>query len=359
MKKILFLTPYPVNRSPSQRFRLELFFPILKQHGYDIRISSFLTNENWTVFYQKGRIVPKLIALIRGTFTRLCDVPAALNYDLVFIHREALPLGPPMIEWLLTVVFRKRVIYDFDDAIWLTDRQESWFARVLKWRHKTQQICTWAYNVSCGNAYLYDFASQFNSRVFLVPSVVDTESHHNPNLFSALKRPDMITVGWTGSHTTLKYLADVADVLFELRSENKFLNIVIISNQKPDTPPLSTFNFIEWNSKTEIEDLICFDVGIMPLPDDPWTRGKCGFKIIQYMALGIPAVASPVGVNKNIINHGVDGFLASSKEEWKRYISQLTRDESLRKLMGRRGRLKIVDHYSVKSSTRSFLSLFG
>ena len=358
-KKILFLTPYPLGESPSQRFRFEQYFPLLKEHGIEIVVQSFLNSHNWQLFYKPGNLLLKIMALLGGFTKRWIILPQALSFDFVFIHREATPVGPPLMEWILAKIFRKRIIYDFDDAIWLTDRvNESLLLRIAKWRSKVSSICRWSYHVSCGNEYLLNYASAFSASGRYIPTTIDTEHWHNPDLFPKSEKKDLLVIGWTGSHSTIKYLKSIESVLRQVESKYAHIRFLFIADQKPDLA-LSSLEFIPWNKKTEIRDLMNFDIGIMPLPDDEWAKGKCGFKALQYMALEIPTVVSPVAVNTKIIDNGFNGLLASDPEEWLKNLSMLIENEKVRNDMGRAGRKKVIANYSVISTSSSFLSLFG
>src|SRR6478609_7825407 len=181
--KILFLVPYPIGESPSQRFRFEQYFNILIQNGHSYHHQSFLDAEDWKLFFQKGRPATKLFFLLKGFFKRLLVLFQLGNYSIIFIHRELTPIGPPVFEWIISKVFKKKIIYDFDDAIWLTDRKnESWILKTLKWRSKVRSICQWSYKVSCGNEYLRSYARQFNKQVVYNPTTIDTENLHNSSL---------------------------------------------------------------------------------------------------------------------------------------------------------------------------------
>jgi glycosyltransferase involved in cell wall biosynthesis len=235
----------------------------------------------------------------------------------------------------------------------MTDRvKESRIIKTLKFRSKTKAICRWAYKVSCGNEYLAVFARQFASRVFIIPTTVDTDLHIPKEGNSG-----RTIVGWTGSHSTLKYLEKIEPVLIELTTAFPKIEIMVIADRPPVFSKIQC-TFHTWNAATEIEDLQNFDIGMMPLPDDEWSKGKCGFKALQYMALGIPAVASAVGENMKIIQHGVNGFLVSSEEEWLNCLSMLLRDPALCKRIGEAGRKRVLDHYSVVSNRSAFLNLF-
>lgn len=352
--KLLFLVPYPLEKSPSQRFRFEQYFDTLVDKGHTIEVQSFLTDFGWNIIYSDGHRFKKALAVISGFARRFVVLPMAARADFIFIHREAAPLGPPAFEWIIARILRKKVIYDFDDAIWMTDRtNEGSLARALRHRSKVGSICRWSYKVSCGNEFLCDYARRFNQHVVYNPTTIDTRYH----LAKSKSRPERITIGWTGSHTTLKYLSMIVPVLIDL--ENKFpgLDFLVIANKKPDLP-LKSLKFLQWNETTEIDDLNKIDIGIMPLPDDEWSKGKCGFKALQYMSVAIPTIASRVGVNTRIIENDVNGFLCSTAEEWRNAIERLIHDEQLRERIGQQGKSTVEKNYSVTSNTSNFLSLF-
>jgi glycosyltransferase involved in cell wall biosynthesis len=360
---ILFLVPYPLNESPSQRFRFEQYFSLLSSTGYSFYVQHFLDANTWQKFYATGNSMAKVWALLKGFMRRARCLFLLPDYDYVFIHREAAPLGPPVFEWIIAKLFQKKIIYDFDDAIWLTDKtDEGRFEKLLRWRKKVSSICRWSYKVSCGNAYLADYARQFNSRVTFNPTTLDTEHAHNPARFDKndMRKANNIkgfVIGWTGSHTTLKYLEQLQPVLKQLEEKHLEVCLLVIADQQPSLN-LNNVVFKPWSKETEVAHLVMADAGIMPLPDDAWTKGKCGFKALQYMALEIPAVVSPVGVNTTIVDHDQTGFVAGTAEDWMNYLEKLIINAPLRLAMGKAGRKKVEEHYSVRSNSVNFLSLF-
>jgi glycosyltransferase involved in cell wall biosynthesis len=357
--KIYFLVPYPLNESPSQRFRFEQYFGILLANGHQYRVQTFLSKNNWRIFFSRGRITKKVIAVASGFLRRSAILFRLFPYDFIFIHREAAPVGPPIFEWIIARVLRKKIIYDFDDAIWMSDRKkESFIFRVLKSRSKVAQICEMSYRVSCGNEYLCQYAKQFNNKVVLNPTTIDTESHHNPGLFNRTDFIDNIVIGWTGSHSTLKYLESLEPVFIGLEKRYPNIVFVVIADQKPNLQ-VKNFIFRPWSEQTETADLANFDIGVMPLTDDEWAKGKCGFKALQYMAMEIPAICSPVGVNAKIIDHEKNGLLAKTESEWTDCLQRLIADTQLRKTMGVNGRTKVIQAYSVASNSSNFLALFA
>ncbi|HTH54916.1 MAG TPA: glycosyltransferase family 4 protein [Cyclobacteriaceae bacterium] len=354
--KIFFLVPYPLAQSPSQRFRFEQYFEVLKDQGMQCKVQSFLSHDNWRVFYNKGNNLLKLRCILAGFIKRAVSLFAVLRYDFVFIHREATPIGPPIFEWVIAKLLRKKMIYDFDDAIWLTDKKrESRMENIIRWRGKVAHICKWSFKVSAGNAYLADYAKTFNKNVVVNPTTIDTVNVHKTN--SKFQANQRIVIGWTGSHSTLKYLKDIEGILMHI--EQRFLSVdfCVIADKAPDLN-LKRLVFKPWSLETEVGDLTQFDIGVMPLPDDEWAKGKCGFKALQYMAMEIPTVASPVGVNTEIIKNGINGLLARNPAEWEKSLSVLIDDENLRKRLGKEGRLTVEQHYSVNSNKKNFRGLF-
>ena len=354
--RILFLVPYPPGKAPSQRFRFEQYLDILRAQGHEYRLASFLDDATWSILYKPGRALAKAWGIGRGFGRRLGHLLAATGYDFVFVHREAAPLGPPVLEWLLARVLGKRIIYDFDDAIWIPNTSEAnRVAAGLKFHHKVASICGWAYRNSCGNAYLAAYARQYNPRVVVNPTTIDTEHLHNRVRDQAAPGP--LVIGWTGTHSTLKYLEPIMPALARLEAEGRDFEFRVISNQAPDLP-LRSLRFVPWNKETEIDDLLAFHVGLMPLQDDPWAKGKCAFKALQYMALGIPALVSPVGMNTDVVRDGHNGYVCRELDDWLLRLRQLLTDAPLRQTLGQGARATIEERYSVHANTRNFLELF-
>jgi glycosyltransferase involved in cell wall biosynthesis len=352
--KVLFLFPYPHGTAASQRFRFEQYLGFLEQAGIAYRLEPFLDQDTWKILYKPGHQRAKLTGILRGFARRIRVLARVPAYDFVFIHREAAPLGPPVLEWLIGKVLGKKIIFDFDDAIWLPNTSaHNKIATHLKWHRKTARICRWAHRISAGNQYLAEYAGQYNSHVTVNPTTIDTVGLHN-----GLKdqvTPE-VTIGWTGTHSTIGYLDPILPVLRELEQECRF-TFLVISDQKPAFV-LKSLHYMPWNKTSEREDLLRINIGIMPLTDDLWARGKCGFKALQYMALGIPAVASPIGVNSDIIEHGANGYLCSTAAEWKTTLRQLIVDQQLRSRLGHAARQRIEERYSVQANRFTFLRFF-
>ncbi|QKG51639.1 glycosyltransferase family 4 protein [Hymenobacter sp. BRD67] len=357
--RILFLTPYPPGRAPSQRFRFEQYLEILVAHGFQYRLAPFIDEATWRILYQPGQALQKALGILGGFVRRVGHLLAAPAYDFIFIHREAAPLGPPVLEWLLAKVLRKKIIYDFDDAIWLPNTSEvNKAAASLKFHHKVAYICRWAYKNSCGNVYLASYAQQFSSHVIVNPTTIDTVHLHN-KVRNQLA-PGPLVIGWTGTHSTLKYLLPLVPVIAQLEAEGHNFEFRIISNHAPVfDQPLHSLRFVPWQKDTEITDLLTFHIGLMPLEDDLWAKGKCAFKALQYMALGVPALVSPVGMNTEVVQDGYNGYICSETHEWLQRLRQLLTDAAHRQSLGNAARKTIEQRYSVQANTPNFIELFS
>lgn len=352
--RIAFITPYPIGQAPSQRFRFEHYFSKLKEDRIEFKTFSFLDEQSWKNLYKANGVTKKIQAVIKGIFRRTTLLTQLSNFDIVYIHREATPIGPPIFEWIIAKVLRKKIIYDFDDAIYMSDDSASnIFIKFIRSKSKVKKICKWSSAVSCGNNYLASFASQYNTNVFVIPTVVDTEFTHNS--YHQIKKNQKVTIGWTGTHSTLPYLDELYPIIENLQKTLDF-NFLIIANKDPK--PLNVkYQFSPWNKNSEIKDLDKIDIGIMPLLNTPWAEGKCGFKAIQYMALGIPAVVSAVGVNNHIVDDGINGFIIHNTNDWKAALKKLIESPELREKFGKNARQKMIQNYSVLSSYPLFINL--
>ena len=350
--RVLILAPYPSGQAPSQRFRFEQYLDYLAAQGVGYDMQTFWDERAWSILYKHGHGFQKAMGFLRGWLRRFTMLFRLHRYDFVFIHREAAPLGPPVIEWMIAKLFRKKIIYDYDDAIWLPNvSAQNSVAAALKWHGKVSSICKWAWKISCGNAFLASYAKRFNPNAVIVPTTVDTD-YHKPTQRNENQK---VLIGWTGSVTTNAYLKDLEKILVTLREQVDF-DFRVISNKEPELQV--PYKFVKWSPETEVEELAKLDIGVMPLPDNEWSKGKCGFKLIQYHALGIPAVASPVGVNAEVVLHNQTGFLAANNEEWIYALKKLVNDKTLRKAFGQNGRRHIESHYSVRAMRERYLDLF-
>lgn len=346
--------PYPHGEAPSQRFRYEQYLESLEAAGMSYRLFPFYSLATWRIMYNDSGWIPKFWGILVSILKRKFLVFRLFSFDFVFIHREAMPVGPPVLEWVIAKVLRKKIIYDFDDAIWLTDEKER-LSNVLRCFWKVKYICQWSYRVSCGNAYLANYASQWNHQVVINPTTIDMDYHFSEANSPKAHQTELPIIGWTGSHSTLKYLSGLLPVLKKHQDRFKLL---VICDQDP-AYHLAHYEFVKWTPELEIPTLNRMDIGIMPLPIDQWTEGKCGFKALQYMAMAKPVICSAVGVNTTIVNHQQNGWLANTDAEWQEAFELLLDNAELRVELGLAGQKKVMEEYSVGSNRSLFMGLFA
>ncbi len=347
--KVCALVPYPPGTTPSQRFRIEQWIPLLNAHGISVDLVPFADEELMRHLHKPGRWTEKVFAGL-GAFARRCGEAArASRYDAVLIHRSACIGGPAALERIIALTGRP-VIYDFDDAIFLLHTTEA-NKRVgwLKFPGKTSQICRISAHVVAGNSYLANYARKYNSSVTVIPSSIDTALYRPRPKAETGKR---VIVGWMGSSTSQNHLEMFAPVLAGIAARCDF-ELRVISDRKPAFSEPS-FVWRPWSAETEIDELSQFDIGIMPMPDDRWARGKCAMKALQYMAMGIATICSEVGANRELISHGENGLLSATAEEWVENLTRLIGDAGLRAELGKAGRRTIEDRYSMNRSAELF-----
>jgi glycosyltransferase involved in cell wall biosynthesis len=245
-------------------------------------------------------------------------------------------------------------VFDFDDAIFVSYRSPSnGYLSYLKFASKTKTICRIASHVMVGNAYLADYARQVNDRVTVIPTTIDTEKYRVPPPGNSSGPP---VIGWTGSHSTVQHLDTLRGALKKLAERESF-RLRVIGTPAYDCPPVDV-EAMRWRADTELEDLSAIDIGVMPLPDDRWSKGKCGLKALQFMALGIPTVCSPVGVNTDIIQDDQNGFIAGTEDEWVEKLSRLLRSRELRQRLGHAGRVTVEQKYSAITQAPRVYEIF-
>ncbi|MFI5149140.1 MAG: glycosyltransferase family 4 protein [Bacteroidia bacterium] len=352
MPKILFVASHRPDRSPSQRFRFEQYIGFLEASGFSCFYSPLVTEQEDRWLYKQGNLIRKSFFLFKCFFLRWKDLNRANQFDIIFIQREAFLTGSYYFE----KQFRKsraKIVFDFDDAIWHLDMSEAnrrygW----LKNPDKTGKIIALADRVLAGNKYLENYALQFNKKVTLIPTTIDSDKFAPA---TGKNETGPVCIGWSGSLTTIKHFQDAIPFLKLLKDRfHDQIIFKVIGDANYSNPDLQ-IQGIAWNAVTEVEDLREIDIGIMPLPDDEWAQGKCGLKGLSYMALEIPTVMSPVGVNTTIIQDGVNGFLAGSVQEWVAKLTSLIESPDLRKKLGKAGRQTVISHYSVLSQKEVYL----
>ena len=351
--RILALVPSIRDTSPGQRFRIEQWEPLLNARNIDIDLQPFEDQALHTQIHRPGSAKEKVRLIVQGFRRRWQLVRRVREYDAVYVFREAALLGPP---WIELAIHRRGVpiVFDFDDAIFVPYKSPTnSYLSLLKFPGKTQRLCKIASHVTAGNPYLADYAGRVNERVTIVPTTIDTDKYTpKPKVIDG--KP--FVIGWSGSHSTVQHLDTLRAILPRLSEHSRFRLRVIGTSQYQ----LSGVDAesVPWRSETELDDLRRLDIGLMPLPDDPWSKGKCGLKALQYMALGIPTVCSPVGVNTDIIRDGHNGFFASTDDEWIDKLRSLFNSSELRKRLGEAGRETVGDRYSARVNAPRLAEIF-
>ena len=349
---VLVLEPYGYDTAPCQRFRIEQWARILERQRVAFTFLPFATRQLDAVLYRPGFVGRKMLEVLRGLAARVRVVRDLARFDAVFLVREAAPIGPPVVERLIA---RRGVpiVYDFDDSIYLpnTSGANRIFAP-LKWAPKIRTICALVQHVTVGNDYLRQFAERHARGVSVLPTTVDVERFlpRSPH-----QSRDRVVIGWMGSETTLPHLLMIQEALRTLAGRRPFV-LHVVSSREVSIPGVDVRS-TRWTAEGEVRDLQSFDIGIMPLPDEAWTRGKCGAKLLLYMGVGVAGIASPVGVNTEIVDDGVNGFLAKTDDEWVDKLSALIDSARLRASLGAAARRTVEARYSAQLVAPALLDI--
>lgn len=342
--KVLALSPIP-EEGAGCRFRVVQYIPYLRDAGFDVTVSAFYTPAFFRVVYREGYYLRKAAMFMARAAQRTIELLGIRHYDLVLLYREAVPLGPPVVERLIAAQ-GVPIVYDFDDAIFLPNVSEANKAiSFLKDPSRVATILTLSREVIVGNQFLADYARRYARSVTVIPTAVDT-NRFVPRTGARHYERDLV-VGWIGSPTTFSYLESLADVLREVAGRHRFILKVSGAGRAVNFPGVHV-QVVPWSMSDEVTLFNSCDIGVYPLTDDDWARGKCGFKAIQCMACGVPVVAAAVGVNREIIEDGVNSYLAASRDEWVAKLSRLLSDAALRDQMAAAGRKTIEERYSLQ-----------
>ena len=350
--RILALAAYP-ERSAATRFRLTQVLPYLRDQGWEVRFEPFVEDEFLTSFYARGHRFKKAAYLGSRSLHRFASAVKAAGVDVVFIQREAALIGPAYTEFILHSLKGLPIIFDFDDAIWHYDLPRSTHpiaARLLKDPGKCWYTMRRAALIVAGSSYLAERVREVTSKVEVVPTVVSSATW-TPSLGrieGARHGGGALRIGWVGSHSTAHQLELVEPALRQLRADGHDFEVDVVG--AGDDFALDTVDVQSrpWRLDEEIEDFRRIDIGLAPMHSEPVYEGKCGFKQIQYMAVGVPFVSSWVGGAREFVVDGENGLVAHRAEDWYRHLKALLESRELRKRLAQNGRRLVEKHYCIE-----------
>ncbi|MFW5794632.1 MAG: glycosyltransferase family 4 protein [Bacillota bacterium] len=353
--KIIFFTKYD-HKGASSRYRTMQFLDYFRRHDVLPDYFPLFDNHYLDLFYSGNRIPMRLMM---GYFIRrFFHLFKVTKYDLVVIEKELFPYFPALFE-VIFKIFNIKYILDYDDAIFHNyDLNKKKVIRLFL-RNKIPLAMKYATGIIAGSPYLFDFASRYNNNVYLIPTVVDLKKYHNR--IPVRSDNKNFIIGWIGSKSTSINIIDIKKSLEFICAKYTDVCIHLIGFDKSLENQLTSINYklINWDEESEINELEKISVGIMPLTDTPWNRGKCGFKLIQYMACEKPIIASAVGVNKSIVDQNINGFLCTDSSDWITAFEFMINNEEKRIEFGNNGFNKVKEMYCVKAVYAKYLEIFN
>jgi glycosyltransferase involved in cell wall biosynthesis len=349
--RVLALATYPVEAA-SSRYRIVQFIEPLRQRGIDVEFLPFLDRGTFDALYRPRKVMARLPLIALRTLRRVAE--AMRRADLVFVQREAMLFGPPVVEWLATRLRRRPMVLDLDDATWIAYRSPVYGAAapLLKWPSKANRLIDRASIVICGNPNIASHVEARGARAVIIPTVVDLAGFR-----PAEQDHDVPVAGWIGSHGTYPYVERLFPVLESLRAETPFRLAIVGAGRRDIALRGVDVEQKPWRMEAEANDFRSLDVGLYPVADDAWGAGKSGFKAVQYMASGVPFVMSPVGVCATMGEPGVTHLLATTDAEWRGALTRLLTDRRLRMDMGQAGRAFAERHYSLDQHADALASV--
>lgn len=352
-KTILIICPYPVDTAPSQRLKYEQYIPYLQSQGYAFEFHPFFSLSTYRILYRRGYLLRKLWGVISGLLRRLLLLARIPSADGLYIHLHVAPIGPPLLEWLYLKLARAK-IYDIDDMVHLlSTSRENQLARLFKSSRRTFLLMASADHVITCTPVLDQLAQRYNCHTTDISSTIDTDRYQPCNPYSNARE---LVLGWSGSHTTAPYLHLLDGALKHLAGHYP-IRLLVMGPARFELPGVPV-EVVPWSSAVEMPTLRRIDIGLYPLPNDDWVQGKSGLKALQYMALGIPVVASAVGCNDRVVQHGRSGYLVSTEAEWIEALEGLITNPELRRIFGQEGRHHVEQLYSVNTNRDRYLEIF-
>src|SRR5215471_6104070 len=348
--RVLALASYPIEAAAT-RFRLQQFVEPLTARGITLEIHPFINSDLFHKLYRRDAMFKVAAGLFKSGLRRLFEIVSASRAEVILIQREAMLFGPPLLEWVIARCLKQPMVLDLDDATYVSYDSPTYGAlsKRLKWFSKTDDLIRWATMVTCGNRSIAEYVESKGARARIIPTVVDTE------VFRPVAQKDPrapLRLGWIGTHSTYPYLESIFPVLSLLEDRFSFRLKIVGSGRDPVTVPGVTIENLGWAMDREVEDFQSIDVGLYPIDatlySGKWAQGKSGFKAVQYMAVGVPFVATPVGGSAEIGEPEVTHFFASTNDEWYRNLERLLTDPDQRLKMGAAGRAHAVAHYGLE-----------
>jgi glycosyltransferase involved in cell wall biosynthesis len=347
---VIALAPYP-DAAAATRFRLRQLVEPLDRLGVHLEIDCFLGNDAFATLYHRSAWRRTVLASVKGLLSRLRMLARARRADVVVVQREAMMLGPPIIEWVLHRL-GVALVLDLDDPTWLSYHSPTFgaFGRVAKWPGKGDWLIRRVDLVTCGSRAIVDHVEATGRRARLVPTVVDSE------IFAPAHREGSpVTIGWIGTHSTYPYLETVLPSISRLARRHTFRLLVVGGPENCQVDGVAV-DARTWSLEREVADFQEIDIGLYPLVDDGWAAFKSGFKAIQYLAVGIPFVVTPLGATRDIGKAGETHFEAISASEWESSLDLLLSDPETRARMGAAGRKFALEHYTLDDVAATFAS---
>lgn len=345
---MLVICPFPQGVAAGQRLKYEQYFEDWRAAGYDIDVSSFMDNSLWAAAYRSGDYGAKTFGVLRGHMRRIRDVFRIHRYDIVYVFMWVTPFGTPLFERLARKL-AKRLVYDVEDNVLVgqtlpASLDPNYLLQILKGPGKARHLIRTADHIITSSPFLNETCMEINAKraCTYISSSVDTDRFVPRNDYTNDKT---VTVGWTGTYSSRIFLDMLRDVFQELAKRVPY-KLKIIGNFDYALEGVD-LEVVQWTSEREVEDLQSFDIGVYPLPMDDWVLGKSGLKAIQYMAFGLPTVATNVGTTPMLITNGVNGILVESRDDWLDALERLIRDASLRRRLGEAARRDVVANYSI------------
>jgi glycosyltransferase involved in cell wall biosynthesis len=349
-KRMLILCPFPLGVAAAQRLKFEQYYDDWRGHGWDVDVAPYMDLALWRILFEPGHWPAKFWGAIKGTVRRIRDVARVARYDLVYCHMYVTPVGTSVFERLVRSLAPKLIV-DVEDNVLSGQRLDkadnpNWLIKLVKGRGKTRFLIRTADHVVTSSPALNDLCLQINERraCTYISSSVDTDRFVPANAYT---NEGPLTIGWTGTFSARPFLNLLRPVFQELARRRRF-RLRVIGNFDYELPGVD-LEVIRWTAEREVADLQGMDIGVYPLPIDDWVAGKSGLKAIQYMAFGLPCVATNVGTTPRIIRHGENGLLAVTEEEWLAALELLLDDPALRRRFGEQARRDAVERYSTKA----------